>query len=351
MSALTASLRHYYPRKYWTLIRRDLLEHRTAFLTVPVILTAIFIALLVSSLLFGEIDAINPDVFVDGEANFGNFMALLAQETDKIQGLFVALLMTTLLTFLSLILPFIIFFTLLGSLYEERRDRSFLFWKSMPVSDWEEVVARLFGGTWIPTISYTVIGLAGCLILLVLASLISLAQGGPIGPLWHLGASMHALIVSIPVGLVWFLWLLPIFAWIMLASAAAPRAPLMVAVLPPAVLILGEGLVFGSWSIARTFGHQAWPISSEVYENAYASSFAAGFRDGYAGKEPTPPSGMEMDGPALSAGLAFDDDPIAAMWAVNDAFLTTFGDVQLYIGLLLGIGFLALAVWRRRFTS
>ena len=41
-----------------------------------------------------------------------------------------------------IVLGFVVFFFCLGSLYDERKDRSVLFWKSLPLSDGETVLSK-----------------------------------------------------------------------------------------------------------------------------------------------------------------------------------------------------------------
>src|SRR3546814_20822192 len=45
---------------------------------------------------------------------------------------------------LVVVLGFVVFFYCLGALYDDRRDRSILFWKSLPVSDASTVLSKVF---------------------------------------------------------------------------------------------------------------------------------------------------------------------------------------------------------------
>lgn len=168
-------------KKYTTLLRRELLEHRTSFITVPVIISGLMVALLLLTLLNGQFGSFGE---ADEKITF-TFADALNRAADRLSGpqkqAAVAFFFSGFTSLIWMIFPFVVFFTLLGSLYEERRDRSFLFWKSLPVSDWEEVLTRLFGATWVPFITYSIISVIAALVMLILASLVALIQGGAVG--------------------------------------------------------------------------------------------------------------------------------------------------------------------------
>ena len=54
-------------------------------------------------------------------------------------------------------LGFVVFFYCLGSLYDERKDRSVLFWKSLPVSDRDTVLSKALSALVVaPTLAIAV---------------------------------------------------------------------------------------------------------------------------------------------------------------------------------------------------
>ncbi len=125
----------------------------------------------------------------------------------------------------------------LDALYGERRDRSILFWKSMPVSDFTTVLSKLsIPLVVIPVLSYA-ITVVTQFIMLLLASALLAGSGANIAAMWtqqsyfrfSLELFYHMLTVH-------GLWYAPLYAWLLLVSAAAPRAPFVWAVLPPFVV-------------------------------------------------------------------------------------------------------------------
>lgn len=136
----------------------------------------------------------------------------------------------------------------LGTLYNERRDRSILFWKSMPVSDATTVLAKAA----IPMLVLPIVGfLVVCVTQLVMLGL-DLAS-------WAARGQDPALLSSsIPLVRIWLLllyaiiagalWSAPIYAWLFVLSAWAKRGPFLWAVLPPLAICVVEKLAFDtSW--------------------------------------------------------------------------------------------------------
>lgn len=135
----------------------------------------------------------------------------------------------------------------LDALYGERRDRSILFWKSMPVSDLTTVLSKLaIPLVIIPVLSFA-IAVVTQFIMLLLASTVLVGSGANIGALWtqqpflrfSLELFYHMLTVH-------GLWYAPLYAWLLLVSAAAPRAPFVWAVLPPFVIWGVEKMAFNT---------------------------------------------------------------------------------------------------------
>jgi len=138
-------------------------------------------------------------------------------------------------------------FYCLDALYGERRDRSILFWKSLPVSDVTAVLSKLAIPILIlPLISF-VITVAAQIVMLVLSTVIFAGSDVSIAMLWT-----DASFVRVP--LIWLyhlvtvhgLFYAPLYAWLLLVSVWAPRAPFLWAFLPPFVIYGVEKIAFNS---------------------------------------------------------------------------------------------------------
>ena len=136
---------------------------------------------------------------------------------------------------------------LLGTLYDDRKDRSILFWRSMPVAAWEEVLTKL--GVALFVAPWIFIALS----MIVQISMVLLMMLG----MWRMGKDPFELVLgNIEFGALFFnqvsgwiltaIWIAPVYAWLMLASAFAKRSPFMLSVAPLIVIVLVEELFLGT---------------------------------------------------------------------------------------------------------
>jgi ABC-2 type transport system permease protein len=137
-------------------------------------------------------------------------------------------------------------FYCLDALHGERRDRSMLFWKSLPVSDRTAVLAKMFIPMVVLPVIALVVVLAIQLVMLVVSSIVIAASGLSAAPLWSAVEWADSTVTLIYGLLVLALWYAPIYAWLLLVSAWARRAVLLWAVLPFMVLSVFEKIAFGS---------------------------------------------------------------------------------------------------------
>jgi ABC-2 type transport system permease protein len=153
-----------------------------------------------------------------------------------------------------LISVFVVPFLLLGSLFDERQDRSILFWKSMPVSDRKTVLTKLLanaGGTFAIALGF---GIIVHLVTLVVTSIVAGHYGyNSIADFWHLPTIASAWVNWLLLAVLYLLWALPVYAWLMLVSATSPRAPFLFAFLIPGAMALIEIGVFRSHLVGDHF--------------------------------------------------------------------------------------------------
>ena len=135
----------------------------------------------------------------------------------------------------------------LDALYGERRDRSILFWKSLPVSDFTAVLSKLsIPLVVIPLLSFA-ITLVTHFIMLLLSSAVLLGSSANIAALWTQGSFVRVSVeIFYHMLTVHGLWYAPIYGWLLLVSAASPRAPFIWAVLPPFVICGVEKIAFNT---------------------------------------------------------------------------------------------------------
>ena len=139
----------------------------------------------------------------------------------------------------------------LDALQGERRDRSFLFWKSLPVSDVMTVLSKAsIPFVILPALSFAVVVITGVVMLLLSSVVLALNGLSPV-PLWtQLSLVQGAFGLLYHMVMVHVLWYAPIYGWLLLISAWARRAALLWAVLPPLGIGVLERLVFNTWHFA-----------------------------------------------------------------------------------------------------
>ncbi|HEX3912028.1 MAG TPA: hypothetical protein VHW71_00860 [Steroidobacteraceae bacterium] len=138
---------------------------------------------------------------------------------------------------------------LLDCLYADRRDRSILFWKSLPVSDAATVLCKLLVGMVLVPLVYFAVADATALLAAFILSIRARASIGT--TLWNGEAWWQVQVLWMYAILITAIWYLPVAGWLMLVSAWARRAVMLWAVLPPLLLYILERVFFGT----RLVGH------------------------------------------------------------------------------------------------
>ena len=133
---------------------------------------------------------------------------------------------------------------LLDCLYADRKDRSVLFFKSMPLTDSMTVLSKLFvGAIAIPLVYFCAADIAALLIAFVISVRAHLVFGNVLWrpELWLQVQALWLYVIATGV-----LWYAPVVGWLMLVSAWAKRAVILQALLPPLAIMLAELLFLGT---------------------------------------------------------------------------------------------------------
>ncbi|MHB1543182.1 MAG: hypothetical protein ACYCS1_00620 [Gammaproteobacteria bacterium] len=151
------------------------------------------------------------------------------------------------------------------TLHDERMDRSYVFWKSIPVSDTATVGSKVFTGLFVIPVVTWVCLIATSLILLFFLSLATSLLGHNFwGSFWAPGSLISTSLYLAAVFLTLPLWFFPLLAWFLLCSAwSSPRirkSPLFMALVIPAALLLLEPLLLGTDLFASWLAKLFTPI-------------------------------------------------------------------------------------------
>lgn len=306
------------------LLKREYWEHRGGFLWTPFwISTAILIITvlgIITAEVFGSRLQVNVGVSLAQlrDAISAADMVKAGQGLDVSQMAFVGMA--------SFGLFFVTFFYLLGALYDDRRDRSVLFWKSLPVSDSATVVSKALTAMLVIPAFVIAITTLAYLILLAVVCLWVGAHG--INPFPAIAAAHPLGVFMRLVGLlpVFALWSLPTVGWLLFWSAFARSKPFLWAVLLPMIALmanwwiglLGGPHISGDLHLASILGRL---LFSAMPGSWMSTKFGA--------------SGINFPNEDVIGNLG-----MAQMYGV-------FGTANLWIGVVAGLALLAAAVWLR----
>lgn len=133
---------------------------------------------------------------------------------------------------------------LLDCLYADRKDRSVLFWKSLPISDTATVLAKLFTGLIAIPVVYFIAADVSTLLMAFIVSVRAHSSLG--GALWQPDLWLQLQILWVYLIFTTAIWYLPFAGWFLVVSAWAKRAVMLWSVLPPLALYLLERWFVGT---------------------------------------------------------------------------------------------------------
>lgn len=296
------------PSRVFTLVQRELQEYKTSLVWTPVIAAVLLTSLMIVSVVLADRvsvmgDAIlqvilqedsasgmNISIQIDEDDSSGNTYSYTIEteesldeedwnfskewtfnpptgskvDSDLDEGVEnLNPMLSVLHNILLVILVIVTINYLLGTLFDDRKDRSFLFWRSMPVSEWEEVLSKLAVALIVAPIIFIAVSILMQLAYVLLAMLL----------VWRMDMDPVRLVLgNIEFGTLLFNqlsgWVLtallvaPLYAWLLLASAGAKRSAAFLAVAPPVGLILLEEFFLGTEMVRTAIGNH-FPHATE----------------------------------------------------------------------------------------
>ena len=156
-------------------------------------------------------------------------------------------------------------FYCLDALYGERRDRSILFWKSLPVSDRTTVLSKATIPLVVLPLFAFALSLATQRLMMFQATAVLLANDMSAAPLWREFRFFQESLIMLYGLAVHALWYAPIYGWLLLISAWAKRAPLLWALLPPMLISAFERTAFSTRSFMRMLQYRVQGAMQEAF--------------------------------------------------------------------------------------
>lgn len=288
------------------LFRREFWEHRSLWIT-PLIVAGLMV-LAAIPLHIGNIDPqANSAKFFTPENRLAWFTLITWAQTVP----------------QYLIMIIVANFYLMDCLYSERKDRSILFWKSLPASDTTTVLSKLLVGLVIlPLGVYFLAMIAGVLFQIIWTVRASAGSLPDIAVGWDTvawlkvqGLMLYGLVVSM-------LWFAPLAAVLLLISAWARKNVFLWTALPPLIAVIIEKVAFGTRYVAHLLNYRTWGIWSAL------------------GVNPTPPEGAQQ-GQVVSLANLFDNVEM------SKAFL----NIDLWLGLAVAAALVFAAIRIRRYRD
>lgn len=240
-----------------TLVRRELWEHREIWIAPLVVASLIILSTLAGAI-----------------AGLGHLSYGLSGDDASRQGA-LAVSLVAMSAPLYITMGFVVFFYVLDSLYTERRDRSILFWKSLPVSDTTTVLSKLLVALVLVPIG---VFLVGVITDLVVAAIVEIRLATlDAGSIWDTVVWLKVRL-SMLMGLVILaLWYAPVVGWLLLVSAWARRNVFLWAVLPPLIAMLLERFIFETHYVAAWLGYRLGGVGRHfLAENDFSSLWKDG---------------------------------------------------------------------------
>ena len=216
-----------------SLVRRELWEHRAIYiapLVIALVMSLMSLTGQVTISAFGH----EVDLAIIGASSAGEIERQAA----------INAILTVFTSIFALGAWILMIFYSLDAFYAERRDKSILFRRSLPVTDAETVISKLLTAVLVIPLTAFAFVVVTHLLNLILWSIWLSIQGGDAGhilwsaaPLFDNWAATLIIAVAMP------LWLSPLIGWFLFVSVFTRRSPLLIAFLPMFVVPMLEKLV------------------------------------------------------------------------------------------------------------
>lgn len=200
---------------YW-LVKREFWEHRGGFLWTPVITAAVVVIIDIMLVILGEVLGGRHDNF----NLIWRKLATASPEDLRQAGNLLDFVAFIPAVIVSIVLFFVLFGYCMKTLSTDRKDRSILFWKSLPLSDLSTVLSKAFSAVIMAPVIATIASVIAAILIYVILAISASFHGLNFGEvLWtlpHPGSVIVSIIGVLPIYMV---WMLPSVGWLMLCSA------------------------------------------------------------------------------------------------------------------------------------
>ena len=169
----------------------------------------------------------------------------------------------------AMMMIFVVFiigvFYCLDALHGERRDRSILFWKSLPVSDLTTVLSKVtIPLVILPVVAFALVVCVQVIMLLMTSANLLMHGISPATTFAHIPVFQNWLVMLYGLAAI-ALWHAPIYGWLMLVSGWARRATFLWAVLPIIAIQIFEKVTFETSYFAKMVQHRLMGFAPHAF--------------------------------------------------------------------------------------
>lgn len=243
-----------------TLVKREWLEAKTPFFWFQVAALATLVLLSVVALMVTSVADVEIHMQSDGSTPATLFFIDQWSEQEWAERAMVFRNLVSAPFYLIYVASAL--FMLLGSLYDERKDRSVLFWKSLPATDLETVVSKLVIAVWVAPLVMIACALVAQFLLLIFMS--GFIWSRELGDAWQLWSHSGLLLGGFQLLLGFFIqsfWVLPVVAYLLLVSVSVPKLTLLWALLLPIIPGMLEYVLFRTQVLATGISKHIEPAA------------------------------------------------------------------------------------------
>jgi len=221
-----------------TSVKKEIWEYKRILLWVPIIIALLIIVL-----------PLLQYVIIDQPGSFWipRLQHIAESQIEDQFSLFIYGFVSVLFIPFMLVAIIVQLYYFLACLFDERKDMSVIFWRSLPVSDGMSVGVKLLVGAFIIPMIFMIAATVTLIVFLIFAfigcSILSIGYDISLWSLWA-NSEVFTSTLSTWLNLLPFaVWLFPLYSWLMLVSMFSSKAPFLLATLPIVILLIIESLV------------------------------------------------------------------------------------------------------------
>jgi len=320
------------------LLKREFWEHKGGFFWAPLMAGGISVLLALMALLVGEVVArrelAHGEKFTDqgiriNGLNFGEITKHMSADdlqnwSHAVNG---SMMVSSLWPFI--VLGFVVFFYCLGALYDERKDRSVLFWKSLPLSDRDTVLSKVASAIVVAPVIATAAAMITMLAFGLVVTLVMPLHGlNPFTMYWGAGNPFKVLATLVAMLPLYAMWALPTVGWLMLCSAWARSKPFLWAVMLP----IFAGIFVAWFDVMNAFNVDTGWFWTHIVARSITSVFPLSWMPAT--------KGITVNGP----------EDFSVLTSVQQMY-SAFGSLDMWIGAAIGIVMIVAAIRLRRWRD